>query len=116
MKNNSTLNVLLPIGAFRCIRHLQEMSHNQFLLLVADKAHSHEDDLKLTKENPHLVTHGSFSFMSNFHAIREYILNNNGKTKSCNFKSMSLIIRELGMTITEFFDSPIFNFDNLEID
>ena len=80
MKNNSTLNVLLPIGAFRCIRHLQEISHNQFLLLVADKAHSHEDDLKLTKENPHLVTHGSFSFMSNFHAIREYILNNNGSS------------------------------------
>lgn len=51
-----------------------------------------------------------------YHSTLTYILNNNGKTKSCNFKSMALIIRELGMTITEFFDSPIFNFDNLEID
>jgi hypothetical protein len=30
---------------------------------------------------------------------------------------MALIIRELGMTIPEFFNSPIFeNFDNLNID
>lgn len=54
------------------------MSHDQFLLITADKAHSHEDDLKLTKENPHLVTHGSFSFMTNFHALREYFCSNGG--------------------------------------
>lgn len=78
IQNNATLNVLLPIGALRCVHTLQEISHNQFLLLTADKAHSHEDDLKLTKENPHLVTHGSFSFMTNFHAIREYVEHNGG--------------------------------------
>ena len=62
------------------MRHLQEMSCGNLLLLAADKAHSHEDDLKLTKENPHLVTHGSFSFMTNFHAIREYVMNHGGSS------------------------------------
>ena len=80
VSNHSTLNVLLPIGALECVRNLQSISNNQFLLLASDKAHSHQDDLKLTKDNPHLVTHGSFSFMTNFHAIREYILNNNGQS------------------------------------
>lgn len=43
-----------------------------------------------------------------------YILH--AKTKASNFKSIALIIRELGISITDFFDSPVFNFDNLEIE
>lgn len=43
-----------------------------------------------------------------------YILH--AKTKASNFKSMALIIRELGMSISEFFDSPVFDMDNLELD
>lgn len=43
-----------------------------------------------------------------------YILH--AKTKASNFKSMALIIRELGMSLTEFFDSPIFNWDSIDLD
>lgn len=43
-----------------------------------------------------------------------YILH--AKTKASNFKSMALIIRELGVSISEFFDSPVFDFDNLDIE
>lgn len=43
-----------------------------------------------------------------------YILH--AKTKASNFKSMALIIRELNISMTEFFDSPLFNFENLEIE
>lgn len=43
-----------------------------------------------------------------------YILH--AKTKASNFKSIALIIRALGMSITEFFDSPVFDFDNLDIE
>lgn len=43
-----------------------------------------------------------------------YILH--AKTKASNFKSMALIIRELGMSLTEFFDSPVFNLDNIDLD
>ena len=51
-----------------------------------------------------------------YHSTLTYILNKNDRTKSCNFKTMALIIRELGMTMTEFFDSPVFNFENIDID
>lgn len=43
-----------------------------------------------------------------------YILH--AKTKASNFKSMALIIRELGVPISEFFDSPVFDLDHLDID
>lgn len=38
------------------------------------------------------------------------------RTKASNFRSMALIIRELNISMTEFFDSPSFNFENLEIE
>lgn len=43
-----------------------------------------------------------------------YILH--AKTKASNFKSMALIIRELRISMTEFFNSPVFDFDNLDIE
>lgn len=43
-----------------------------------------------------------------------YILH--AKTKASNFKSMALIIRELGMSLSEFFDSPVFNLDNIDLE
>ncbi len=49
-----------------------------------------------------------------YHSTMNAILNN--RTKASNFKSIALIIRELGITITEFFDSPVFDFDNLDIE
>ena len=38
------------------------------------------------------------------------------KTNASNFKTMALIIRELGVSIAEFFNDPLFDFDNLEIE
>ena len=38
------------------------------------------------------------------------------KYKTANFKNMALIIRELGYSFSEFFDSSIFKFENLDID
>ena len=49
-----------------------------------------------------------------YHSTMNAILNN--RTKASNFKSIALIIREVGITITEFFDSPVFDFDNLDIE
>lgn len=43
-----------------------------------------------------------------------YILH--AKTKASNFKSMALIIRELGVSLTEFFNSAVFDLDNLDIE
>lgn len=49
-----------------------------------------------------------------YHSTMNAMMNN--RIKSSNFKTMALIIRELGMSVTEFFDSPIFDFNNLGID
>lgn len=38
------------------------------------------------------------------------------KTKASNFKTMALIIHELGVSVSEFFDTPLFSFDNLDIE
>ena len=40
----------------------------------------------------------------------------NGKYEASNFKTMALIIRELGLSMSEFFDSPVFDFDNFDFE
>lgn len=40
----------------------------------------------------------------------------NCKYKSPNFKNITLIVKALGLSMTEFFDSDLFNFNNLEIE
>ena len=49
-----------------------------------------------------------------YHSTMTAILGN--KVKASNFKSMALIIKALEVSITEFFDDPVFDFDNLNID
>lgn len=49
-----------------------------------------------------------------YHSTMTDILN--CKYQTPNFKNMTLIIRELDMTMSEFFDSELFNFENLEIE
>lgn len=51
-----------------------------------------------------------------YHSTMTYILTNTVKTRSANFRTMALIIRELGVTMEEFFNSPVFDFDKLDID
>ncbi len=49
-----------------------------------------------------------------YHSTMTDILN--CKYKTSNIKNMAQIIRELGLSMNEFFDSPLFDFDELEID
>lgn len=49
-----------------------------------------------------------------YHSTLTDILN--CKYQTPNFKNMALIIRELGMSMQEFFDSDLFAFNNLEIE
>ncbi len=49
-----------------------------------------------------------------YHSTMTDILN--CKYKTPNFKNVTLIIKALGLSMTEFFDSNLFNFENLEVD
>ncbi len=40
----------------------------------------------------------------------------NCKYQTPNFKNVALIVRELGITMSEFFDSELFDFEKLEIE
>lgn len=49
-----------------------------------------------------------------YHSTINHIMNDKNNTISS--KSMALIIRALGLSLSEFFDNPIFNLDQLEIE
>ena len=49
-----------------------------------------------------------------YHSTMTSILGN--KTKASNFKNIALIIRELGLSMTDFFNSPVFVFEDLDIE
>lgn len=49
-----------------------------------------------------------------YHSTMTNILNN--KVKASNFKTMAVIIRELGVSVSEFFNSPVFDFEVMDID
>ena len=49
-----------------------------------------------------------------YHSTMNSVMN--GKIKASNFKTMALFKRPLGVSISEFFDSPLFEFDELDID
>ena len=49
-----------------------------------------------------------------YHSTMNAILNN--RVKASNFKSIALIVQALNTKFTDFFNSPVFEFDNLEIE
>ena len=49
-----------------------------------------------------------------YHSTMNAILNN--RVKASNFKSIALIVKALGMSLSDFFNNPVFNFDNINIE
>ena len=49
-----------------------------------------------------------------YHSTMTSILT--GKTKASNFNTMASIISVLGLSISDFFNHKVFDFENLEID
>lgn len=40
----------------------------------------------------------------------------NGPTKASNFRTIAIIIKSLGVSLSEFFDSPVFDFKKIDVD
>ena len=49
-----------------------------------------------------------------YHSTMNAILNN--RVEATNFKSIALIVKALGMSLSDFFNNPVFNFDNINIE
>ncbi len=60
--------VSLPVGAFRCLENLLQVSGGRLLLLATDKSFNHLEQFNLLGD-PEPVIHGSFSLSVNFHAL-----------------------------------------------
>lgn len=74
----SNASILVPIGGIGTLRRLAALHEKgKALLLAGDKAYNHEEELTIMRD-PHVAVHGSFSFMTNFHAVRLYALARGG--------------------------------------
>lgn len=69
--------IIMPIGGLRVLRNLQTMSHNNLLLLSADKAYAELDHMLQYSQHSFAV-HGSFSYMVNYDAIGQFFKNEGG--------------------------------------
>lgn len=58
----------IPVGAFRCVDNLLEISGGRMLFLASDKAWNRAEEL-CGLDDPQPILHGSFSLTVNFHAL-----------------------------------------------
>lgn len=92
----SNVSFLVPIGGITCIEKLKEFTSSHLVLLIADKAVSHQD-LFYEQEDPDIIVHGSASLLVNFDAIAKYVEYSAGTSlimdnKSADFQVASFII------------------------
>lgn len=78
MDRKRDMSLLLPVGGIKAMRSLLKMTGGRLMLVAGDKAYNHEEEL-YGRRNPHIATHGSFSFMVNFHAVALYTRARNGE-------------------------------------
>ncbi len=79
--------LFFPSLAMKCLQHLKELSGAGLVLLTMDKGFHELHNLK-SKQEPEIITHGSFSLWVNYHALNAYCSRQGGKVlfpSSSNF-------------------------------
>ncbi|CAG9477894.1 unnamed protein product [Plasmodium vivax] len=74
---NEPLSFVLPVGAFILFDRILKLSGNKLLCLIGDKGYQSYEEFKGYRD-PHIVVHGSLSFMVNLNAICLYFLSLGG--------------------------------------
>jgi len=69
--------LFFPQKGLQCLRNLQGLSKKGMMILSMDKGTSEIHDLANNKK-PDMVTHGSFSFLVNYHALGTYCTKQGG--------------------------------------
>lgn len=73
-KTGKDYSLAIPIGATNFVRNVSRMCPSgQCLLIIGDKAWGEMSELQSSARDPHVVLHGSVSFMVNMHALRRYV-------------------------------------------
>ena len=77
----NTLNesyLFFPQKSFECLNHLMSFSKKGLMVLSMDKGFHEIHDLD-KKEEPEIITHGSFSLWVNYHALGQFCKKKGGK-------------------------------------
>ncbi|MBX9689096.1 MAG: hypothetical protein K2X27_20475 [Candidatus Obscuribacterales bacterium] len=65
-------SLIFPLGAFKCISNLLEISKQKLVLISSDKGFTDKNYVKGRREQPFVAHHGIFSYSVNYDAIRRY--------------------------------------------
>ncbi|KAI4837292.1 hypothetical protein MKS88_003762 [Plasmodium brasilianum] len=74
---NQDLSFVLPVGAFILFKRILKLSNNKLLCLIGDKGYQSYEEFRGYRD-PHIVVHGSLSFMVNLNAICLFFLSLGG--------------------------------------
>ncbi|GMI62452.1 hypothetical protein ScalyP_jg792 [Parmales sp. scaly parma] len=77
--SSSTLgaSLLIPIGTFRALRRLTNLSSGRAIVISGDKGNNSPSQFRGLLD-PHIAVHGSFSVMVNYHAVGAYFTSRGG--------------------------------------
>jgi tetratricopeptide (TPR) repeat protein len=89
-----------PIGGFRCLERLDQLSSGRLLLLSADKGYTSVQQL-LDLDNPSVVHHGSVSMMVDYHAMGQWAEARGGFMLANSDRDTTLEIVALGLGSAE---------------
>jgi hypothetical protein len=65
-------SILIPYGAFDCLKNLRAISSDNLVLLSSDKGYTDEESMRGCYAQPFVAHHGIFSYSVNYDAIRKY--------------------------------------------
>ena len=88
-QNLTDTTFLFPTTALNCLGYLRQLAGDRLLLLSADKGQSQEKAL-CGRGRPHFAFHGSFSISVNYHAIVQYVQNQDGQALVPKHRTRSL--------------------------
>lgn len=83
--------LFFPYNAIKCIQNLRSFSKTGLVLLTMDKGFHEIRDL-MNQPEPDLITHGSFSFWVNYHALNLFCEHQGGKSLFPTYSNFNLDI------------------------
>lgn len=93
--------MLFPCMALQCVRYFEKLSDGRLLFLSADKGEHREEDLDGQGVPTMTIHSGGFSLQVNFHALTQYVRQQNGVvfTPPYRYKSLNILALLLGVPV-----------------
>lgn len=71
-RDHENASIIFPVGAYKCISNLLEISEEKLVLISSDKGFTEKSYVKGLREQPFVAHHGVFSYSVNYDALRRY--------------------------------------------